>query len=129
MNGVCEMRIAGKVYPLKFGIVAVEEFSRLCSDNVSKNANKAMIELIYSGLFNHAIANRLPAKSFSEVYDLVEEFNNEDDAADQIEKIWETFNQSKYGSEWLKKIEGLAKKKDELSEPTGTLSDPSPLVS
>ncbi len=124
MNGICEIKVKDKTYPIKFGMVAVEEFGRMCKNNVSENSNKIMVELIYAGMFNHAIANRLVAPSFQYVYDLVEEFNEENDCADQYDKVWTCFNESKHGSEWLKVVTDLAKKKGEnLLKQTGNQSE------
>lgn len=109
MNGVCEIQIGNKKHPLKFGMVAIEEFSRLLSDNPSTNANKTMVELIFAGLMNHAIMNRKPVMPFNEVYELVENFNDEPDAIDQYTAVFNCFQESKHGANWMEAIENINK--------------------
>lgn len=114
MNGYCEINIAGKSYPLKFGMVAVEDIAGRMASNPSVHATKILIDLIYGGMMNHSIANSLPVKPYDVVYNLCEDLADEPDYQDQTKLVWETFQSSKHGSKWTKALEDLGKKKKEV---------------
>lgn len=113
MNGYCEIKIEGKIYPLKFGMVAVEDIAGRMASNPSVHATKILIDLIYGGMLNHSIANSLMPKPYNEVYDLCEKLSDEPDYQEQTKLVWETFQSSKHGSKWTKALEDLGKKKEE----------------
>lgn len=121
MNGICELRVDGKVYPLKFGMLAIEELEkRVITNHVSSNI-KGAVDLIYAGMMNYAIVKEKKVPSYEEVYNLLEA-NTSPDFEAQIQAAWECFNESKYGSDWIKKMETLKKKVSELlnEQPTPT---------
>lgn len=109
-NGNCVMKIGDMVYPLFFGRMAVEEFAKRTETTLSDNAFKLAADLIYAGFMNFQTRQNLPMSTYEEVYDLVEEFFDQEDAQKQFEDIDVCFFQSKYGSKYKERIEELKKK-------------------
>lgn len=112
MNGVAEITVGGKIIKLRFGMVASEEFSKRIFNYQTENASKLSVDLVYSGMLNHAVANSLPIPDYSEVYDLCEEFNGQQDVKEQMEKVWAVFSESKHGSKWLDMVNAQKKKEE-----------------
>lgn len=112
-NGMTKITVGGKEYPLRFGRAAVEEMSRRSAENLSANRVKMFTDLVFSGMMNNAIANDLPFPSYPEAYEMVEEFQDEPDASEQQNEIWGVFEQSRWGAEWLTKLEEVKKKVDQ----------------
>lgn len=115
-NGVAQIKVGGKTTPLLFGRAAAQEMSNRTIDKLSGNSVKLLVDLVYSGMLNHAIKNDFPFPLYSEVYDLIEEFEDEEDAVEQEELLWETFQASRWGSEWAKVIEEAKKKVEGLEK-------------
>lgn len=113
---VTEIKIGGVTYPLLFGRQAAEEMGRRTSDSFSPNGFKLFCDLVYSGMCNHATANDYPFPRYQEVYDKVELFYNESDAKEQQELIWDIFYKSKWGAEYLEKIQEAEKKSQMMME-------------
>lgn len=111
-NGITKIIVGGKEYPLLFGRAAVEEMSRRSSEKLSNNGVKLLTDLVYSGLLNRAIKDDSEFPSYSDVYDLVEDFQLEEDSSEQYEKIWKIFESSRWGSQWLEKLNEIKKKVD-----------------
>lgn len=109
-----EVRIGGETYPLLFGRQSAEEMGRRTSDSFSPNGFKLFCDLVYSGWCNHATANDYPFPTYQSVYELVEAFYDEDDSKEQQETIWDVFYKSKWGAEYLKKIQDAEKKSLEM---------------
>lgn len=115
-NGIAEITVGGEKIPLLFGRAAAQEMSNRSIENLSGNEIKLLTDLVYSGMLNHAIANDFPFPKYNETYSLVERFADEENAFEQQESIWETFQASRWGSEWAKAIEGAKKKVEELQK-------------
>ena len=119
-NGFCEIKVgkgeSERTYPLLFGLAATREMARRTVEGMTANEIKVLTDLVYSGSMNHAIASDLPFPSYSEVYGIVEEFQEREDATEQFDRIWETFNASKFGSQWIKTVDEAKKKAMELME-------------
>lgn len=113
-NGISEIRIAGKVYPLLFGRAAAQEMATRSIENLTGNPVKLFLDLIYSGMMNNAIKEETKFPQFSEVYELLELFPDEEDATEQQAQIWECFQSSRFGAEWAQKIEESKKKVEEI---------------
>lgn len=111
-NGKTIITVGGKEYLLHFGRAAVEEMSHRAADRLTPNRIKMFTDLIYSGMMNSAIATDTPFPSYPEVYELIEDFQDEEDASEQQTKIWNVFEQSRWGAEWIKKLEETKKKVD-----------------
>lgn len=115
-NGIAEIRVNGNVHQLLFGRAAVQEMSDRSITNLSSNGTKLLTDLIYSGLMNHNIKFDLPRVEYSDVYDLVEQFADEEDASDQEKKLWETFEASRWGSQWVDELNKIKKKVETMTE-------------
>lgn len=113
-NGICSIRVKGVEYPLYFGRQAVEELALRTEANFSSNSFKILLDMVYAGMSAHAAKNGMPYPKESDVYQLVEDFLEEEDSAEQHDAIDECFKQSKYGSDYLKQLDDLKKKMDSL---------------
>lgn len=109
-NGNCVITIGGVPHPLYFGRLAVEEFARRTEENISGNGFKIATDMVYAGIINFQSRENLPMTSYKEVYDLMEEFSDQEDFQEQYLKVDEVFFQSKYGLQYKNKIEELKKK-------------------
>lgn len=103
-----------RTYPLLFGMAAVREMARRTMDGFTANEIKLVTDLIYSGSLNYAISQDLPFPTYGEIYSLVEEFQEQEDATQQFDRMWEVFNTSKFGAKWIETVEEAKKKAMEL---------------
>lgn len=117
-NGICEIKVGSgadeRTYPLLFGLAAVREMARRTIEGFTANEIKLVTDLVYSGSMNYAISKDLPFPTYGEVYALVEEFQAREDATEQFDYMWETFNASKFGAKWVAQVEEAKKKAAEL---------------
>ena len=109
-NGNCVITIGGIDYPLYFGRLAVEEFAKRTEQHLSPNGFKIATDMVYAGMINFQSRNNLPLSPYSEVYDLMEAFSDEENWEENFRQIDEAFFDSKYGSQYKDKIEELKKK-------------------
>lgn len=109
-NGITKITIGGEQYPLRFGRAAVEEMSRRSGENLSVNATKMLTDLVFSGMLNHSLAKDEQLPSYPDVYELIEAFQDEEDSSEQYAHLWETFEKSRWGSEWMSKLDDVKKK-------------------
>lgn len=114
-NGICSIKVTNDngdriEYPLYFGRQAIEEIAIRTEQHFSPNGFKILLDMIYGGTVAHATKNGLPFPSEQEIYALVESFLDEEDSAEQHDALEECFRQSKYGSDYLKKLEDIKKK-------------------
>lgn len=119
-NGRCEIKVGEgaeeRTFPLLFGLAAVREMARRTVEGFTANEIKVLTDLVYAGRMNAAIADDLPFPSYGECYALIEEFQSRADATEQFDRVWEVFNTSKFGAEWLKTVDEAKKKAIELME-------------
>lgn len=123
MNGLCEIRVQGKVYPLQYGMVAIEYIDKHIF-NTEGNATMG-VHMIYAGMLNYAFANEKPAPSFKEVYDLCELFDEEKDNKEQGAKVSKCFNESRHGAKWVQAVKKANKELKKKIQLIGTLSEAS----
>ena len=112
-NGLVEITVKGKKHLLRFSYPACMDFEIRVFKNPSSNNGKMFIDLIYSGMLGDALRNEKPEPAYPEVYDLADKLTEEDNFQEQQAKVWEAYNQSKWGKEWMAKIEAFNKKKVE----------------
>lgn len=118
-NGNCEIQVGGVKHSLYFGRQAVEEFARRMEKYLSDNGFKIAVDMVYAGITNYNTKNDIPVPTFPEVYDLVEKLADEKDYNEQYETVAKCFWESKYGSDYSRKIEELKKKvEQEIQEMT-----------
>lgn len=103
-----------KTYPLLFGLAAVREMARRSIEGFTANEIKVFTDLVYAGTMNYAISQDLPFPAYGEIYQMVEEFQEQEDATEQFNAMWEVFNASKFGSKWLETVEEAKKKALEM---------------
>lgn len=116
-NGVAEIRIGGKVYPLLFNRAAVQEMSERSQRNLSSNGVKLLSDLVYSGMLNHCIRHELSFPNYSEVVAMIEDdFPDEEDAIEQEKLLWEVFETSRWGSKWVNELNEIKKKVQKITE-------------
>lgn len=99
MNGIVNVNIKGQAYPLKFGMQAFLIFQdKSVNSNVSAESTegrlKAVCDLFFAGLAGHSIRNEKPVLSYPECVDLFDELCMEPDFNDQVNAIWNCFNES-----------------------------------
>lgn len=109
-NGIAQIKVGGETYPLLFGRAAVQEMSDRSVNNLSSNGVKLLADLVFSGIMNHNIKFDLPRVEYSDVYELVENFADEEDAKEQEKKLWEIFEASRWGSQWVNELNEIKKK-------------------
>lgn len=117
-NGRAQITVEGVIHPLLFGRAAVQEMSNRSIANPSANGVKLLVDLVYSGMLNDAIFTDLPYPVYSDVYLLVEKFADEEDAQEQEKLLWESFEASRFGAEWVKNIQEAKKKIAEIMHPS-----------
>lgn len=118
MNGVVEIKVNGKSHTLRFGMLGVMEFERQNFINPTTNNAKIIVDLLYAGLYGEAMRAEKSPLSYGKVVGLHDDLAEQEDYSAQIEAVWKAFGESKYGAEYLKKMEELgkaAKKKAEES--------------
>lgn len=115
-NGIAQIKVGGEIYPLLFGRAAVQEMSDRSVNNLSSNGVKLLVDLVFSGMMNHNIKFDLPRVEYSEVYELVENFADEEDAKEQEKKLWEIFEASRWGSQWVNELNEIKKKVQKMTK-------------
>lgn len=117
MNGVVDITVNGKKHTLRFGMMGVLEFERQNFINPTTNNAKIIVDLLYGGLYGEAMAKGKSPVAYHTIVQLHDEMAEQEDYPAQIESVWKAFGESKYGSEYLKKMQELAdaakKKADE----------------
>lgn len=116
MNGIVEVNAGGKKTVLRFGYIACMEFEKLIFKNATQNSAKVFTDLIYSGLLCEAVRNEKAIPDYGVAYDLLEVLTSEEDYNEQTLKIWNTYNESKWGQDFQKRLNELNTKKKEDSE-------------
>ena len=99
MNGIVSVNIKGESYPLKFGMQAFLIFQdKSVNSNVSAESTegrlKAVCDLFFAGLAGNSIRSEKPILSYAECVDLFDELCLEPDFNDQVNAIWNCFNES-----------------------------------
>lgn len=130
-NGYIDIKIGAETYGLFFGRQSVEEFARRTEKYLSDNSFKIATDMVFSGMANYATKHELPVLPYEQVYDLMEEFSDQEDYNAQYAKVAETFWESKYGSDYREKLEELKKKveteiedlKEKAAQPPNTGTD------
>lgn len=115
-NGMAEITVAGVKYPLLFARLAVQEMTTRSLTNPSGNPVLLLINLIHSGLLNHAVFTDSVHPLYPETYLLVDMFAEEEDAKEQEQKLWNIFESSRWGADWVAKLEEAKKKMDKQTE-------------
>lgn len=117
MNGIVDINLNEKKVTLRFNYHACMEFESRLFKNATDNNAKVLTDLIYSGLFGEAVRNEKPVPAYSDSVDLLDELANLENYAEQTEKIWNVYNESKFGKDFQERLKEFAKKKVEESEP------------
>lgn len=117
MNGICEIKVKGKTYPLRFGMIAIEYLNEKLL-GVENNSAMA-VHMVYAGMLNHAIANDSSSPDFKTVYGLCELFDEEKDCQEQSAKVSQCFTESKYGAKWMEAIKKTNKELKKKIESIG----------
>lgn len=121
MNGIVEISIKGKKHRLRFNVQAFMEFEpRVLKANhlqgTSAYNTKVMTDLVYCGLFGEKLRSDQPIPTYDEFMDLFEEFSEEPDFAEQLQKVSEAFGESKRGKGMIEYGQEIAKKKAQESQ-------------
>lgn len=116
MNGVVEITVKKKKHILRFGYHGCMEFEQRIFKNPTQNQGKMLTDLVFSGIYGECMRSEKPMPIYEEVYDLVDLLSEEKDYSDQMQKVWDCYNQSKWGKEYVEKLAELGKKKAPESE-------------
>ena len=117
MNGIIELKAGKKTYKLRFNYNACMEFEQKLFNNPSASQAKTLTDLIYSGLFGEALRSETAVMPYGDVCDLLDELSLEKNYSEQIKKVWNIYNESKWGADFqerLKEFNSTNKKKEEL---------------
>src|SRR6478736_1288909 len=107
MNGVVEITVKKKKHILRFGYHGCMELELRLSKNPDENSAKTVTDLVYSGLYGESMRSEMPKPAYIDVCDLVDNLSEQDDYSDQIQKVWDCYNESKWGKEFVAKLEAL----------------------
>jgi len=122
MNGICKIVFDGKEIGLLFGMKAIRIYFDLVAEETDKlnigiedpkdfkklDNETNFICLVYAGMCNDAEMNRQPYPKYEDCY-LVADFLFSDHA--QQTTVWNTFTESRAGSDLLAKFSSDTKKK------------------
>lgn len=113
MNGIVEIQIDGKKHVLRFGYHGCMEFERRLFKNTNDNNAKILTDLIYAGMFGEAMRSEKAVPDYADAYDLHESLAEEENYAEQSEKVWTVYNESKYGKDFQKRLAEFKKKAED----------------
>lgn len=120
MNGIVEVSIKEKKYSLKFGMQAFLIFqeksakSTLDADSMEGKL-KSVCDLFFAGMTGNSIRNDKPVLPYSECVDLFDMLCVEPDFNDQVQKLWDCFNESIKPLTEIKETKAISKKKEKQS--------------
>lgn len=115
MNGIFTLKVGKKSHKLIFNLLSVLEFERRSFFNHAENNAKLITDIIYAGLFGNAMREEQPLPPYSQAFDIHDEIAEKDDYDEVRMKIFNAFNESKYGGEFLQKMLDFQKKSLEQS--------------
>lgn len=110
MNGLTEINVGGTQFPLLFGRLSVEIITKNLTEDTMDTLEEQTIELVYAGMRNYAHAKRLPKPKWVDVYEICQQLFDEDDFVEQIKEINTVFEESRFGSELIAKLDDVKKK-------------------
>lgn len=110
MNGLTEIKVGGVTFPLLFGVKATQYIAERLSEDFTDDPFEINKRLIYAGLLNYASYKDIPKPDMTQAYEICEALFDQEDATEQIEKISNTFAESKHGSKFITKLEEAKKK-------------------
>lgn len=116
MNGLASINVGGKIYPLLFGVAATQEIAKIVEKDYSDNEFTNIHAIIHGGMINHAIKARETLPSWTDTYEVAEAFYAEKDFIEQFNAVNKIFAESRWGSDYLNKLEDLKKKVDKQTE-------------
>lgn len=123
-NGICEIIVGGEKHALYFNRQAVEEVAMRTEANISGNGFKVLCDLVYAGICAGRARQDLPYPAWHEVYALVEQLYEQEDGTEQQATIHHCFNTSKYGAQYLEKLEEIKKKAEAMMAPAPAVKKP-----
>lgn len=85
------------------------EFEQAFFKNTTGNNAKIFTDLVFAGMYGDSMisANQMP--TYQEAVMLVNEMSDMPDFDEVSLKIWDTYNESKWGKDFLKRADELAK--------------------
>lgn len=107
-NGRLEIKVEGKVYPLLFGMLAMELMAERSRVNPPKGDIKALTNVVYAGVNNARDVKDLSYLSNEEISEIVESILFSDEKDKAIEAIMNTLAESRA---YVKTMEAGSKKK------------------
>lgn len=124
-NGICFIKVKGIEYPLYFNRMAIQEVAMRTEAATSPNDFKVTVDLVYGGMCAYNYSKDLPYPKFSDVYQIVEDFYEEEDCVEQLSEINKCFVESKYGKEYLSAFSDIKKKLSKLKTKSKKQPQPS----
>ena len=109
-NGICKIKVKGTDYTLRFQRAAVQYIAETLGKDFVANPFKSTLELVYAGMLNESVFRQSAAPSWEEVYNLVDDFHDEEDATEQLTAVNKAFEDGRWGGDFMRKIEELKKK-------------------
>lgn len=113
MNGIVEITVKKKKHILRYNLLGCFEFETRCNANPSGNHAKICMDLVYSGVYGDSMKSGLSVPDYKNVSDLFDDFTEEKDYSDQMDKIWKCFNESSWGKKFMDGVAAESKKKEE----------------
>lgn len=110
-NGVFEIKTELGVTKLRFGYMASMEFEQRFFKNATTNSAKIFTDLIYSGLYCEAVRSENPIPEYEQASTLIDFMSEQDDFDEVSIKIWNTYNESKWGKSFAQRIKEFTDKK------------------
>lgn len=119
MNGVFEIQTESGIVKLRMNYYASMEFEQAFFRNASGNSAKIFTDLVFAGLYGEASISGSKMPEQLDARRLVAEISERDDFDEISVKIWDIYNESKWGKDFKKRIDEFAaasKKKVEVKK-------------
>lgn len=118
MDGICKIRVKGIEYTLRLQRAAVEIVAESLKGVTVYTSFESIHTLIFAGLYNEALFQQAAKPVWGEVLQLAEDFHMEEDATEQLALLNRTFEESRWGADFLKRVDEVKKKMEEVQMET-----------
>jgi len=114
-NGVFEIKNGRETIKLLMGFNAASEFEtryfKHITSGVAPSEGILFTDLVYSGMYCNALRNGEQIPSYGEAFDLVEELGQTEDFTDIRTNLWNTYYESKWGTDFKNRLDAFIDKK------------------
>lgn len=116
MNGIYEIEIDEVKTVLHFNLFGVNEFQRRMVNFPSSDNIKVLTDLLYGGIYGNTMSKGMAVPLYETANDLMEVIMAMPNKALITENIWNTFNESNHGADFMAKIKAINEAIDKNSD-------------